>query len=99
MFPGNATLIWTEQTYHANDDILSATRYLELWVKDDMTLAVVSCFRTVFDDEEYITEYREIKKDGWPVTDPVLDIEELFCGIQDMYPDEFDPDAVIVYES
>ena len=80
-------------------DILSATRYLELWVKDDMTLAVVSCFRTVFDDEEYITEYREIKKDGWPVTDPVLDIEELFCGIQNMYPDEFDPDAVIVYES
>ena len=99
LFPGNATLLWTERTYHVSDELLDSSRYLEVWVKEDMSPTVVACFRTVFDDEDYVTEYREIKEDGWPITDALPDIEELFYGIQDMYPAEFDPDVVIIYES
>ena len=45
LFDRNATLLWREPTHSEEDDELDTTRYLEMWLLEDMTLAVTSCFQ------------------------------------------------------
>ena len=42
-------------------EIVVATRTLELWLLEDMSLAVVSCVSVNYDHDGYITQYRTIK--------------------------------------
>ena len=42
LFDCNATLLWREPTHAEEDDELDTTRYLEMWLLEDMTLAVLS---------------------------------------------------------
>ena len=42
LFDCNATLLWREPTHSEEDDGLDTTRYLEIWLLEDMTLAVTS---------------------------------------------------------
>ena len=50
-------------------EIVVATRTLELWLLEDMSLAVVSCVSVNYDHDGYITQYRTIKDT------PVMDSE------------------------
>ena len=50
LFDSNATLLWREPTHSEEDDELDTTRYLEMWMLEDMTLAVTSCFQVDYKD-------------------------------------------------
>lgn len=93
-----AVRVYCNDDYHIDDGVLAMTHFLELWLLDDMTMAVTSCFRTVFGEEEYFTEYREYKGTDWPDTEICMDLDDLWESITGMYPDVFDPDDVIIYE-
>ena len=63
LFDRNATLLWREPVLCADDTELASSRYLELWLLEDMSVAVVSCVQIVYGDAcDYITEYRERKR-------------------------------------
>ena len=75
LFDRNATLLWREPVLCADDTELASSRYLELWLLEDMSVAVVSCVQIVYGDEcDYITEYREYKGEEIPFAEPVPDL-------------------------
>ena len=41
LFDCNATLLWREPTHAEEDDELDTTRYLEMWLLEDMTLSLI----------------------------------------------------------
>lgn len=99
LFEGSATLLWREPTLRVDDLDVAASRYLELWLREDMSIAVVSCVQIVYGDEDdYITEFREYKGDQLPATEPAPDLLDFLDCIEDLYPEEFHPDEVVVYE-
>ena len=101
LFDSNATLLWRELTHAEEDDGLDTTRYLEMWLLEDMTLAVTSCFQVDYDggDGDYTTEYREYKGDEIPFSEPVPDLLDFVDRLESLCPDEYHPDEVVIYET
>ena len=64
LFDSNATLLWRELTHAEEDDGLDTTRYLEMWLLEDMSFALVHNVSMVIKsgDFYYATEYRSIVK-------------------------------------
>ena len=58
-------------------EIVVATRTLELWLLEDMSLAVVSCVSVNYDHDGYITQYRTIKDTPVMDSELCLDLGEL----------------------
>lgn len=71
-----ATLLY-EETDQVTMEIVVATRTLELWLLEDMSLAVVSCVSVNYDHDGYITQYRTIKDTPVMDSELCLDMGEL----------------------
>ena len=101
LFDCNATLLWREPIHSEEDDELDTTRYLEMWLLEDMTLAVTSCFQVDYDggDGDYTTEYREYKGSQWPSTEAAPDLFDFLEHLADLCPEDFDPEEDVIYES
>lgn len=99
LFGQNAALLWREPSLWVEDDGLNATRYMELWMLEDMTPAVVSCVQIdVGEDRDFVTEYREHKGSHWPLFEPAPDLMDFLDRLADLCPGEFDPDEDVIYE-
>ena len=57
LFRQKASLLY-EETDQVTMEIVVANRTLELWLLEDMSLAVVSCVSVNYDHDGYITQYR-----------------------------------------
>ena len=100
LFDRNATLLWREPVLCADDTELASSRYLELWLLEDMSVAVVSCVQIVYGDgNDYITEYREYKGEEIPFSEPVPDLLDFVDRLESLCPDEYHPDEVVIYET
>lgn len=85
LFPGRATLIFRDYDFsHDVVDCVEANHFLELWVKEDMTLAVVACYCIRYEDDEMVTEFREYKGEDWPDSSLCLDVGCLFDWLGDL---------------
>ena len=76
LFPVQASLLYTG----AGDlraDMLSCARFHELWLLDNMTVAVVSCFRTEIGNCAYTSEFRAFRGLDWRNTDMEIDFVRL----------------------
>lgn len=79
LFDRPATLLYRETDCSCDIcDDLETRHYWELWLLDDMTLAVSSCFVMIHDDTDYFMEYRENKGTDWPDSIMEIDLEFLF---------------------
>ena len=76
LFRQKATLLY-EETDQVTMEIVVATRTLELWLLEDMSLAVVSCVSVNYDHDGYITQYRTIKDTPVMDSELCLDLGEL----------------------
>ena len=100
LFDRNATLLWREPVLCADDTELASSRYLELWLLEDMSVAVVSCVQIVYGDgNDYITEYREYKGEEIPFSEPVPDLLDFVDRLESLCPEEYHPDEVVIYET
>lgn len=98
LFPGKATLIFRDYDFaHDFEDSLETNHFLELWVKEDMTLAVVACHEVRYLDEEYVTAFREYKGEEWPDSSMYLELGCLIiwltelCEVEEEIPFFFEP--------
>ena len=66
-----------EDLFRQTMEIVVATRTLELWLLEDMSLAVVSCVSVNYDHDGYITQYRTIKDTPVMDSELCLDLGEL----------------------
>lgn len=79
LFDRPATLLYRDADCSCDlCDDLESRHYWELWLLDDMTLAVTSCFTMIHDEVDYCVEYREFKGDCWPDDILEIDLEFLF---------------------
>ena len=101
LFPANATLIWSDEGEPLGDDNISTSYSNELWLLEDMTLAITSCFQADYngDDGDYTIEYREYKGSHWPSTEAVPDLFDFLEHLADLCPEDFDPEEDVIYES
>ena len=76
LFRQKASLLY-EETDQVTMEIVVATRTLELWLLEDMSLAVVSCVSVNYDHDGYITQYRTIKDTPVMDSELCLDLGEL----------------------
>lgn len=102
LFPGPATLIWSNEREPIEDEEVSTSYFHELWLLDDMTIAATSCFRMVDAAIGYVTEYREYKGEEWPAHIAPVNILELWQHLVDKYhsddDEEGDDAPIIIYE-
>ena len=78
LFRQKATLLY-EETDQVTMEIVVATRTLELWLLEDMSLAVVSCVSVNYDHDGYITQYltrRQLRGKNGRITDTEYTIFE-----------------------
>ena len=99
LFGQNAVRLFRSKMLDFEDCNLQNEHWLELWVLDDMNPAFVSCFRTVYGNEDYITEYREYKGTEWPVCNAEVRLEAIVSAIQELCPPFFNPNETIVFET
>ena len=100
LFDREAMLLWREPVVCVDETEVASSRYLELWLLEDMSVAVVSCVQIVFGDgNDYITEYREYKGSQWPSTEAAPDLFDFLEHLVDLCPENFDPEEDVIYES
>lgn len=88
----------TDFAFDLADD-LEARHYWELWLTEDMTLAVSSCFVLIHDEINYFMEYRENKNTDWPDNIMEIDLEFLFDDLMLFREADAEPDAFVYIES
>ena len=99
LFKQRATLLY-EDVGDSYIGAVFAARSMELWLLEDMGVAVVSCVQIVYGDgNDYITEYREYKGEEIPFSEPVPDLLDFVDRLESLCPDEFHPDEVVIYET
>ena len=76
LFRQKATRLY-EETDQVTMEIVVATRTLELWLLEDMSLTVVSCVSVNYDHDGYITQYRTTKNTPVMDSELCLDLGEL----------------------
>ena len=100
LFKQRATLLY-EDVGDSYIGAVFAARSMELWLLEDMTLAVTSCFQVDYDggDGDYTTEYREYNGSQWPSTEVAPDLFDFLEHLADLCPEDFDSEEDVIYES
>lgn len=78
LFPGNACKIYEFVDWGQRAEcVFDICHYTELWILDDMSLAVISGCQLTWDETDYIADYREFKGNFWPDEESFLGLAEL----------------------
>lgn len=68
---------------------------MELWLTEDMAIAVTSCMMNDFGEGALFCEYREYKGDKWPDAEVCMDLDDLLEVIQAICSQD---DEMYIYE-
>ena len=83
LFPVQATLLFAMPYVRAaTESGISFERRSELWLLEDMTLAVVSCVRIRVYDGEFKSEYRTLKTKDLDIFPQVIDLDYNLLAIR-----------------
>ncbi len=78
LLPSNAILLYRDEDYRLEEDEVTTAHYLEVWLMEDLTLAVTACFRIVVEDVGYFSAFRCIKGNSWPYGEEIFDMDKFF---------------------
>lgn len=65
------------------EGLVDVSRSLELWLLEDMSLAVVVCYQTTMLDGRYVSEYRTRKPGDWKNNGMNIDFLELTNNLEE----------------
>lgn len=66
LFPCNAINLYREADLVSGNDGIATIHFMEVWLQEDLTLAVTSCFHVENKVSGYCTSYRIHKGAEWP---------------------------------
>lgn len=66
LFPCNAINLYQEPELSAVTEGMETTRFIEVWLREDLTLVITSCFCAENKTEGYCACYRVHKGGEWP---------------------------------
>ncbi len=78
LFPCEAIQIYKKPNLSVNVEELDMTHSTEVWLLEDLTLAVTSCFTVEVGGTGYTTTYRAYKGAEWPINED-FDMD-IFCA-------------------
>lgn len=86
MFPCGALLLYRSEDYFMESEGIATGHYLELWLLEDLTLAVTACF-TITHNSNPTSEYRFFKGSEWPDTESRFDLGVFLNHLRELSPD------------
>lgn len=86
MFPCGALLLYRSEDYSMESEGIATRHYLELWLLENLTLAVTSCFAITHKNDP-ISEYRVFKGSEWPDTEERFDLWTFLNNLRELSPD------------
>ena len=75
LFPGDAILLYRDEDFSMSTPFINTEHYLEVWLREDLTIAVTACFRLYVEEVDYPTTFRVYKGTEWPFEEETFDIE------------------------
>lgn len=81
LLPQNAICVYSSADFFTESHCMEQEHRLELWLTEDMTIAVTSCMMNEFGDGMFVSEYREYKGDRWPDTEVCMDVDDFLEAI------------------
>ena len=95
LLPHKAVCIYSNEDYFTEYHCLEQEHRLELWLTEDMTIAVISCMMCEFGEGAFFCEYWEHKGDKWPDTELCMDVDDLLQTIHSICSQD---DELYIYE-
>lgn len=95
LLPQKAICIYSSTDFFTESCCVEQEHRLELWLTEDMTIAVASCMMNEFGDGMFVSEYREYKGDKWPDTEVCMDVDDLLETIHAICSQD---DELYIYE-
>lgn len=98
LFPANAMRLWSNEGSPVEDAEMSSSYFTEIWLLDDMTVAVVSCYRLTNYDMDFEVEYRVYKGNAWPTHLRSVDLLSMWEMLRDKYSGNPNSERINIYE-
>ena len=77
LLPHKAVCIYSNEDYYVECHCVEQEHRMELWLTEDMAIAVTSCMMNDFGEGALFCEYREYKGDKWPDAEVCMDLDDL----------------------
>ena len=86
LFPCRAINLYRVSDYGTENEYLANVHFMEVWLREDLTLAVTSCFHVDNKQERYRTSYRVHKGCAWPFEEDDFVFSVFVEGLMDAAP-------------
>jgi hypothetical protein len=86
LFPCNAINLYQEPDLRAISEFMETVHCMEVWLREDLTLSVTSCFHVDNKEERYCTTYRVHKGVEWPFEEVEFDFDSFVNELIDAAP-------------
>lgn len=86
IFPCNAINLYRLPDFIAEDEVIATVHFMEVWLREDLTLAITSCFHVDNKETGYRTSYRVHKGAQWPFEEDTFDFEAFVEGLFEAAP-------------
>ena len=88
LFPCNAINVYQEPDLVEVTESMKTVHLMEVWLREDLTLAITSCFHVDNKEERYCASYRVHKGGAWPFEEDDFDfntfVNELLFAAPDI---------------
>lgn len=86
IFPCNAINLYRLPDFIAENDGMATVHFIEVWLREDLTLAITTCFYVDNIETGYRTSYRVHKGSAWPYEEDTFDFEAFTEGLFEAAP-------------
>lgn len=86
LFPCNAINLYRLPDFIAENDGMATVHFMEVWLREDLTLTITSCFHVDNKKAGYRTSYRVHKGAQWPCEEDTFDFEAFVEGLFEAAP-------------
>lgn len=86
LFPCNAINLYRLADFVAENERMATVHFMEVWLREDLSLCITSCFHVDNKETGYRTSYRVYKSAHWPYEEDTFDFEAFMEGLFDAAP-------------
>lgn len=86
IFPCNAINLYRLPDFIAEDEEMATVHFMEVWLREDLILAITTCFHVDHKETGYRTSYRVHKGSEWPFEEDTFNFEAFVEGLFEAAP-------------
>lgn len=86
LFPCHAIILYRHASFAVNEPNIGVYRFLEVWLREDLTFAITVCYHVDNKKEGYRTSYRIYQGAQWPFEEATFDFNAFFTSLFEVAP-------------